>query len=318
MAIKRLYFSSPSVIGCSVQMPMIFNLTLSNYLSKPLPIVIMAHGFSATITGMVADHFAEAFYDAGFVVLLYDHRNFGISDGEPRQEINKWVQARGYHDAIDFAATLPEIDATRIALWGDSMSGAEVLVVGSVDQRVKAIIAQVPAFGDSPPPPDPDGVLFAAIRETLLHGDVSGTPETTTARMPVVSFDQASLPSLLLPLTAYRWFIEYGGRYGTKWENWATIVTPATPAPLHPVLCAPHLQAALLLVIAEEDEMEGANSNITNGMELGTPTQGNSRNEGRSLRIIASSKFSFRSGQANTERFSHQTPNEAPPQTDEM
>ncbi len=235
----------------------------ANYLSKPLPIVIMAHGFSATITGMVADHFAEAFYDAGFVVLLYDHRNFGISDGEPRQEINKWVQARGYRDAIDFAATLPEIDATRIALWGDSMSGAEVLVVGSVDQRVKAIIAQVPAFGDSPPPPDPEGVLFAAIRETLLHGDVSGTPETTTARMPVVSFDQASLPSLLLPLTAYRWFIEYGGRYDTKWENWATIVTPATPAPLHPVLCAPHLQAALLLVIAEEDEMEGANSNIS-------------------------------------------------------
>ena len=116
----------------------------ANYLSKPLPIVIMAHGFSATITGMVADHFAEAFYDAGFVVLLYDHRNFGISDGEPRQEINKWVQARGYRDAIDFATTLPEIDATRIALWGDSMSGAEVLVVGSIDQRVKAIIAQVP------------------------------------------------------------------------------------------------------------------------------------------------------------------------------
>ena len=64
-------------------------------LSKPLPIVIMAHGFSATINGMVADHFAEPFYDSGFAVLLYDHRNFGISDGEPRQEINKWIQARG-------------------------------------------------------------------------------------------------------------------------------------------------------------------------------------------------------------------------------
>ena len=49
----------------------------------------MAYGFSATITGMVADNYAEAFYDAGFAVLLYAHRNFGISGGEPRQEINR-------------------------------------------------------------------------------------------------------------------------------------------------------------------------------------------------------------------------------------
>ena len=63
--------------------------------SKPQPIVIMAHGFSATINGMVAEKYAEVFYEAGFAVLLYDHRNFGISGGEPRQEINAWIQARG-------------------------------------------------------------------------------------------------------------------------------------------------------------------------------------------------------------------------------
>jgi poly(3-hydroxybutyrate) depolymerase len=44
--------------------------------SKPLPVVVMAHGFSATINGMVADNYAEVFYEAGFAVLLYDHRNF--------------------------------------------------------------------------------------------------------------------------------------------------------------------------------------------------------------------------------------------------
>ncbi len=195
-------------------------------------------------------------------MLLYDHRNFGISGGEPRQQINKWVQARGYCDAIDFACTLPGIDDTRIALWGDSLSAAEVVGVGAIDPRVKAIIAQVPAFGDTPPPPDPDGTLFAAIRETLLNGDVAGTPETTTARMPVVSFDQPGVPSLLAPVTAFRWFIEYGARHGTRWENWATLVTPQTPAPFHPVLCAPHLQAPLLLLVGTEDEMEGANPDI--------------------------------------------------------
>jgi uncharacterized protein len=229
---------------------------------KQSPVVIMAHGFSATINGMVADRYAEAFFEAGFAVLLYDHRNFGISDGEPRQQINKWIQARGYCDAINFVTTLSEIDATRIAIWGDSMSGAEVIVVGAIDSRVKAILAQVPACGDEPPPSDSDGTLFASIRDTLLNGDISGTPQTTTPPMPVVSFDQRDMPSLLAPLTAFRWFIEYGGRYGTKWENWATVVSPDTPAPFHPALCAPHIKVPLLLIIAYEDEMPGTNSNI--------------------------------------------------------
>ena len=55
------------------------------------PIVIMAHGTSATIT-MVADRYAEVLHEASFAVLLYDHRNFGISGGEPRGEINPWVR----------------------------------------------------------------------------------------------------------------------------------------------------------------------------------------------------------------------------------
>jgi len=222
----------------------------------------MAHGFSATINGMVADCYAETFHAAGLAVLLYDHRNFGISDGEPRQQINKWIQARGYRDAINFVTALPEIDATRIALWGDSLSGAEIIVVGAIDTRVKAIVAQVPACGDEPSPPDPDGLLVESIRETLLNGDVSGTPQTTTGPLPVVSFDQRGISSMLTPLTAFRWFIEYGGRYGTTWENSATFVAPAMPAPFHPGLCAPHIKAVLLMMIAKEDEMPGANSRI--------------------------------------------------------
>ena len=112
-------------------------LYLPQDVANPLPVVIMAHGFSATINGMVADRYAEVFYEAGFAVLLYDHIGFGISGGEPRQHVNKWIQARGYCDAIDFVMTLPEIDHHRIAIWGDSASGGEVIVVGAIDQRVK-------------------------------------------------------------------------------------------------------------------------------------------------------------------------------------
>jgi uncharacterized protein len=230
---------------------------------RPLPVVIMAHGFSATINGMVAEKYAEAFFEAGFAVLLYDHRNFGMSGGEPRQEINKWVQARGYCSAMDFVSILPEVAQDRIAIWGDSSSGGEVIVVGAVDERVWAIVAQVPACGDEPPSDYSKEFVFECLKEVFLHGHVSeGAPGTMTGPLPVVSSDQMSTPSLLTPLTAFRWFMEYGGRYGTHWENRATIVQPWTPAPFHPLICAPHLKAPLLMMIATRDEMPGASSDI--------------------------------------------------------
>ncbi len=231
--------------------------------SRASALVVMAHGFSATIDGMTADRYAEAFHRAGFAVLLYDHRNLGISDGEPRQEINRWVQARGYRDAINFAENLPEIDANRIAIWGDSSSGGEVMVVGAVDRRVKAIVAQVPACGREPSPPDPDGKLFEQLHETFLHGNVSAAPETTRGPHPVVTFDQMSVPSFLEPITAFHWFIQYGARFGTHWKNWVTLASPDTPAPFHAGLCAPHLQASLLIVMSPQDEMPGANPTVT-------------------------------------------------------
>lgn len=229
---------------------------------KKSPIIIMAHGYSATIEGMTADRYAEAFCKAGFAVLLYDHRNFGISGGEPRQQVNKWIQARGYRDAINFVTTLPEVDPDKIGLWGDSMSGGEVIVVAAIDHRVKVVVAQVPACGSELPPADVDKRLFNAISDTFHNGNVAGTPETTLGPMPVVSFDQETIPSMLKPLTAYRWFIEYGGRYNTKWKNNVTHVEPNVPVKFNPVLCIPHIKAALLMVIAYEDEMENANSEI--------------------------------------------------------
>jgi uncharacterized protein len=229
------------------------------------PVVVMAHGFSATIT-MSTDRYAEVFAAAGFAVLLYDHRNFGASDGEPRFEVNPWLQARGYRDAIGFAVTLPGVDDRRVALWGDSFSGGVVLVVAGVDERVAAAVAQVPATGREPAPPDPDGRLYAALRETLLDGDITGGPGTTVGPLPVVSADQIHAPSLLTPIQAYRWFVDYGGRFGTGWENRATRVTPPTPAPFHAGLAAPHIRCPVLMQISPVDEMPGADPAVARGV----------------------------------------------------
>src|SRR4051794_36505114 len=66
-----------------------------------LPTIVMAHGFSA-VKEMYLDRFAETFAAAGLAAVVFDNRNFGASDGEPRQEIDPWQQVRDYRDAITY------------------------------------------------------------------------------------------------------------------------------------------------------------------------------------------------------------------------
>jgi fermentation-respiration switch protein FrsA (DUF1100 family) len=126
-------------------------VTLRGWLYRPgqegvrSPAIVMAHGFSA-VKEMYLDKFAEAFASAGLAAIVFDHRNFGASDGEPRQEINPWQQVEDYRHAITFASTLPNVDPDRIGIWGTSYSGGHVLVVAATDRRVKCVVAQVPTI----------------------------------------------------------------------------------------------------------------------------------------------------------------------------
>ncbi len=268
--------------------------------SGPAPAVVMAHGTSATIT-MTTDRYAEVFRESGFAVLLYDHRNFGASGGEPRQEINPWVQARGYRDAITFVESVPGIEHDAIAIWGDSYSAAEVIVVGAVDERPAAVVAQVPAMGPQPAPPDPDGSSFSVLRDTLHDGAVDAGPGDRADPLPVVSADQLNTPSLLTPIQAFRWFIEYGGRHGTGWENRATRVVPATPCPFHAGIAAPHLLAPLLMMIAPEDEMPAANPAVSRAA-LGARSERARRDRRRSLRAPPPPQRPVRPGEQRPDR----------------
>ncbi len=194
--------------------------------------------------------------------MLYDHRNLGMSDGEPRQEINPWVQCRGYRDALTFASTLDDHDTNRIGLWGDSYSGGEVFLVSACDQRVKAVVAQCPVFGTEVPSGTPSAETFEAIRNTLLLDDVSGLSQDVTGPIPVVSPGQLETRSLLEPIQAFRWFVDYGGRHGSGWLNQATRVIPSNTAPYSPYLCAPFVKVPSLMMVAPRDEMVHANPDV--------------------------------------------------------
>jgi cephalosporin-C deacetylase-like acetyl esterase len=125
--------------------------TLRGWLYRPqtsasaAPVIVMAHGYNC-LKEFYLDKYAAAIASAGHVVLAYDHRNFGDSDGEPRQELDPWVQVRDYRHAISFAQTLDGVDRDRVGVWGTSYAGGHVLVVAAIDRRVGCVVAQVPTI----------------------------------------------------------------------------------------------------------------------------------------------------------------------------
>ena len=111
------------------------------------PAIVMAHGFGALaiwLTDLAVD-----LAQAGFAVLLFDHRNFGDSDGGPRFSFDTLLQIRGYRDAISFLEKQPSIDKKKIVAWGESASSLVVQFIGVFDERVRAVIAHTPVCGNS-------------------------------------------------------------------------------------------------------------------------------------------------------------------------
>lgn len=122
------------------------------------PAVVMAHGFGGDRRTRLPA-FAERFAAAGYVVVLFDYRTFGDSDGRPRRLLRIRRQHDDWRSAVAFARSLPGVDADRVVLWGTSLSGGHVLRVGAQDARVAAVVAQVPHV---------DGLSSAlALRPTL-------------------------------------------------------------------------------------------------------------------------------------------------------
>jgi fermentation-respiration switch protein FrsA (DUF1100 family) len=111
----------------------------------PFPTIVMAHG-SAALKEQYLDRYAKVFAAAGLASIVYDHRNFGASDGDVRQEIDPILQMRDYRHAITFAMTLPNVDPDKIGAWGTSLSGGHVLMLAALDRRVKCVVAQVPTI----------------------------------------------------------------------------------------------------------------------------------------------------------------------------
>ncbi|SPC63136.1 related to hydrolases of the alpha/beta superfamily [Ustilago sp. UG-2017b] len=111
--------------------------------SKLYPAMILAHGLGG-IREIGLDRFASKFTELGIVCVVFDYRNFGASDGEPRQLLDINLQLQDWDAALDYTSKLEDVDNSRIGIFGTSFGGGHVISVAAKDKRVKAVISQCP------------------------------------------------------------------------------------------------------------------------------------------------------------------------------
>ena len=115
---------------------------------RPHPVVVMAHGFAGERAWRLPAY-AERFADAGIASFLFDYRNFGDSAGEPRNLIAPKRHCEDWANAVEYVRERPEIDSSRLGLWGTSLSGGHVLRTAARSGDISALVCQVP-FSDGP------------------------------------------------------------------------------------------------------------------------------------------------------------------------
>jgi pimeloyl-ACP methyl ester carboxylesterase len=128
----------------------------------PAPLLVMAHGLGAVRT-MRLDAYAERFAAAGYACLVFDYRNFGDSDGQPRQLLDIGMQLADWAAAVAYGRGLEGIDPDRIGVWGTSFGGGHVITTAARVPGIRAAVAQCPFT---------DGVASARTLSPLIFGRV--------------------------------------------------------------------------------------------------------------------------------------------------
>lgn len=216
--------------------------------------VVMAHGFSGT-KELFLDDFAEVFAGAGLNVLVYDHRNTGESDGEPRQEIDPVQQVRDYRDAITWVGTRDDVDANRIGIWGSSYSGGQVLMIGAIDRRVKCVVSQVPlVHGHINTARVVRADLLVGLREMFNADRAARLRGEAPAMLPVFAENEGD--PCCLPTADTREFFKHLAPERSKyWRNEVTLRSVEMFSEFEPGYYAPLLSPTPVLIAAAENDV---------------------------------------------------------------
>jgi dienelactone hydrolase len=216
----------------------------------PHPAVVMAHGFAAVKAGGL-EAFAERFRREGFTAVVFDYRQWGGSGGQPRDEVSVTRQRQDYRAVIDWTVADPDIDATRIFVWGTSFSGLHAVEIAATDTRLRGAIAQNPLVDGlaaiTMVPPTRPLRLFAAGGLDRL-GSLLGRPARyLPAGVAPGEFGAVANAVAFAGLEIIR------PKDGSEWHN-RVAARSLLGLPAHrPVRKAANISCPILLVVAEHD-----------------------------------------------------------------
>lgn len=217
------------------------------------PAIVMAHGFGVLATWLT--DLATDYAAAGFAVLLFDHRNFGDSDGEPRFGFDTLLQIRGYRDAITFLETQTGIDKQKITAWGESASSLVVQFMGVFDDRVRAVIARTPVCGNSATKFDESAERFEWLKENWSSLDLSTVPVRELA-VRFCRLHEGEGPVIVEGGAAVSYATQMRKKYASNWSNQVFVLQRKLEAQFNEQrLPAKYLKVPTLFVIATDDEV---------------------------------------------------------------
>ena len=101
---------------------------------------LVLHGFGSNKTSSNTIQPTKVLSELGYVVLRFDMRGCGESEGEFGRVICL-EQVEDTRNALSFLSDHPAVDSARIGVIGSSFGGAVAVYTGGVDQRVAAVIS---------------------------------------------------------------------------------------------------------------------------------------------------------------------------------
>jgi uncharacterized protein len=219
--------------------------------TKKFPAISMAHGF-ASVKEHRLDAFARKFAEAGFVVMVHDHRNFGSSDGTIRHDIDPWTQISDWRRAISYLETLEPVDPARIGIWGSSYSGGHVFVLGATDRRIKAVVSQVPTISGFEAVMRrvlPEGI---ATLEAAFDEDERKTFAGKAPRMQLVVGSDRSQAATFRAQEAIDYYLQPLPE--GAWQNLVTVRSARLARMYEPGIWAPRVSPTpLMMIVATND-----------------------------------------------------------------
>lgn len=111
---------------------------------KKYPAIVSVHPFASCEEQTSSAVYGKALAEQGYVVIAYDASYHGESGGAPRWVENPAQRVADVSHVIDYAVTLPYVDADRIGGIGICGGGCYILNATLTEKRIKAVVGITP------------------------------------------------------------------------------------------------------------------------------------------------------------------------------